>query len=136
MITGMAHVCISATDIAKAEDFYCRVLGLEKQFSFIRDGRTFGFYLTLPDGTFIEVFEGAGASASEKPLMKHICLRVEDIDEFIAVVRARGVEVSDKELGGDKSWQAWLEDPSGVAIEIHQYTPESCQVTGAECVLE
>ena len=136
MITGMAHVCISARDIAKAEEFYCSVLGLEKQFSFIRGGRARGFYLALPDGTFIEVFERADAAASEKSLMKHICLRVDDIDAFIATVRGCGVEVSEKELGGDRSWQAWLEDPSGVAIEIHQYTPASCQITKADCVDE
>jgi glyoxylase I family protein len=136
MLTGLAHVCINASDLQEAEAFYCDALGFKRHFSFIRDGREFGFYLALPDGSYIEVFEEEGVSSPDKAVMKHICLETEDIDAFIATVRGKGIDITDKKVGGDKSWQAWLTGPDGVRIEIHQYTPESSQVTRADCVIE
>ena len=38
-----------------------------------------------------------------------------------------GVTVTDKKLGSDNSWQAWLSDPDGNRIELHQYTAQSLQ---------
>ena len=35
MIKGLAHVCLSATDLAAVERFYCRGLGLKKVFVII-----------------------------------------------------------------------------------------------------
>jgi hypothetical protein len=37
------------------------------------------------------------------------------------------VQVTNVSLGSDKSWQAWLSDPDGNKIELHQYTAESKQ---------
>ncbi|NIA12839.1 MAG: VOC family protein [Nitrospiraceae bacterium] len=136
MITGMAHVCIGTADLRATEDFYCNVLGFERHFAFIRNGEECGFYLALPDGSFIEVFEQESTPEAANPPIKHICLEVADMDGFIDRARAQGVEVSDKSLGGDRSWQAWLTDPSGVRIELHQYTPESSQNTRVDCVLD
>ncbi len=39
-------------------------------------------------------------------------------------------------MGADRSRQMWTQDPDGVRIEFHQYTPGSCQLTGAPCVLD
>ena len=44
-----------------------------------------------------------------------------------AHLRGRGVEVSDPKLGSDQSWQAWITDPDGNRIELHDYTAESWQ---------
>jgi predicted enzyme related to lactoylglutathione lyase len=52
---------------------------------------------------------------------------VDDIEQTVRALRARGVEVSEVKMGGDQSWQAWLADPDGNRIELHQYTPESWQ---------
>jgi len=58
---------------------------------------------------------------------------VEDIQTTVAELRSRALEVSDPVLGADHSWQAWLTDPDGVRIELHQYTPESLQLRGGIC---
>jgi catechol 2,3-dioxygenase-like lactoylglutathione lyase family enzyme len=50
MIKGFAHVCLSATDLAAVERFYCGGLGLKKAFDFIRNDRVIGFYLELSQG--------------------------------------------------------------------------------------
>jgi len=140
MIKQLAHVCLTAKDLAATEDFYCGALGLEKLFNFCRDGKTIGFYLKVTKDTFIEVFAldasgSASAVAPEGPI-GHLCFEVDDIDEVVARLKALGYEAGQKSFGPDNSWQAWTADPSGVRIEFHQYTPESTQLTGNDCILE
>jgi catechol 2,3-dioxygenase-like lactoylglutathione lyase family enzyme len=136
MFKQLAHVCIKANNLAETEQFYCGVLGLEKQFEFMRGGEVFGFYLALGSNTFIEVFADAQASAGNRPIIDHLCLEVADIDAVVDHVRAQGWEITDKKMGADNSWQAWVTDPSGVRIELHHYTPTSTQFTGEVCVLD
>ncbi len=136
MIKQLAHINIGAFDLGACEDFYCSVLGMEKTFEFVRDGQVIGFYLGAGNETFIEVFLQHGGAAEGSALLRHFCLEVEDIDAVIAAVRAKGWEISDKSWGADRAWQAWTKDPSGVSIELMQYTAESSQHTGAACILD
>lgn len=136
MIKGTAHICIAATDLARSEQFYTQALGFQRHFSFIRDGQPFGYYFALPDGTFVEVFKEAEAAAQGKPLIRHFCLLVDDLDATVADLRAKGVDVSDKKLGMDQSWQAWITDPAGIRIELHQYTANSSQYTRRDCIAQ
>ena len=124
MIKQLAHACIHSEDLAATEEFYCEALGLERFFDFEKEGHLFGFYLKAGNGTFIEVFQGQRSAVGN---INHLCFEVEDIDAAMERLKAHGVDVTDKKKGADQSWQAWLEDPSGVRIELHQYTPESSQ---------
>ena len=135
LIKQIAHICVGATDLTKSEHFYCIALGLKKKLRFIRDGKEFGFYLDLGRNTFIEIFEQTALESSERHPIKHFCLQVDDIDKVITALRGHGYEVTDKLLGADHSWQCWVSDPHGVRIEMHQYTAESCQLTGRDCVI-
>ena len=76
------------------------------------------------------------AESNEHPLINHMCLEVNDMDALIAHVRAHDVEISDKKLGGDNTWQAWLTDPSGARIELFAYTDASSQFSGADCIVD
>lgn len=58
---------------------------------------------------------------------RHVCLEVDDLSDTVAAIRSHGVEVSEPMLGSDCSWQAWITDPEGNRIELHQYTSESWQ---------
>jgi catechol 2,3-dioxygenase-like lactoylglutathione lyase family enzyme len=125
MIKRLAHICLHSEDLQKTEAFYCQALGMERYFDFEKDGELFGFYLKAGSGTFIEVFKGSPGSVGN---INHLALEVEDIDAVIDRLNANGVAVTEKKFGPDNSWQAWLEDPSGVRIELHQYTPQSSQL--------
>jgi catechol 2,3-dioxygenase-like lactoylglutathione lyase family enzyme len=136
MIKQLAHINIGAHDLAAAEHFYCDILGMEKTFEFIKDGELYGFYAGAGDRTYIEVFIEENEIGDSPAIMRHLCLEVDDLDTTIAEIRTRGWQVSDKSFGGDNSWQAWLADPSGVQIELMQYTPESSQFTGEPCQVD
>jgi catechol 2,3-dioxygenase-like lactoylglutathione lyase family enzyme len=128
MITGMAHACFTVSDLEQSIHFYQDLLGLKPAFDFLREnGHRFGLYLHLGGRNFIELFEGQLGERAEGQPFRHICLEVDDIQSTVATLRERGLEVSDPKLGGDQSWQAWIADPDGNRIELHDYTAESKQ---------
>lgn len=129
MITKIAHLCLHSSDLSKSEEFYCGVLGMEKCFDFLREGKVFGLYIKAGGDTFIEIFESQQAATGEGAI-KHICLETDNIDALYRLLKDSGFEVSEKKLGCDQTWQIWTSDPDGVKIEFHQYTPESMQFKG------
>lgn len=136
MFKRVAHICIGANDLTASEQFYCGLLGMKKGFEFVKNGKPYGFYVEVGETTFIEVFIQEAAANLDRPIMRHFCLEVEDLDQVIATVRSRGGVITDKKMGCDRSWQAWMSDPSGVAVEIMQYTATSKQFTGEPCEVD
>ena len=135
LIKQLAHTCIFARDLVATETFYNEVLGIPTAFHFQRGDEVIGYYLDLGGRTFIEVFRKADSSFAETNQINHICLETEQLDDLIAQVRAKGVTITDKKLGVDGTWQAWMADPNGVKLEIFEYTPDSLQfkAPGAVC---
>lgn len=134
IIRKIAHVCIFSSDIDRTAEWYGRVLGFEKVFNFLRDGRVFGYYLDAGGDTHVEVFENAEAEYSGRNQINHMCFEVIDMDEAIAHIRSVGVEATAKSNGCDGTWQSWITDPDGVRIELFQYTPDSAQFVGRDRV--
>ena len=135
MITGIAHVCIGSPDLGATARFYCEGLGFRKKFDFIRNGEVAGFYLEAGAGAFVEVFRNDRINREGTPPIMHLCLETDDIDNVRRQLKKAGFEVTEKAMGADNSWQCWTKDPAGVSIEFHEYTAESSQKTGADCVL-
>jgi len=135
-VKQVAHVCILARDLAETRAFWADVLGLPVKFEFLRDGRPFGLYLDAGGRTDVEVFERAEAGTGPATRIDHLCLEVEDIDAAVAHVRGMGVAITDKKLGVDETWQAWVTDPNGVRIELFQYTDRSAQFVGGDRVAD
>jgi lactoylglutathione lyase/glyoxylase I family protein len=135
-VKQLAHVCIFAHDLEATRGFYRDVLGMDTRFNFLRDGRTFGFYLDCGGRSHVEVFEHAEASYGDRNQINHFCLEVEDIDAAIAHIRSKGIEVTPKKLACDDTYQAWVSDPNGVRIELFEYTGKSAQFTGGDRVAD
>lgn len=134
LIKQVAHVCIFAHDLKATEEFWSGVLGLPIAFRFTRNGAAYGFYLDAGGRTNVEVFEKGESSFSDANQINHICLEVHSLDEAIAAIRAKGVNITDKKLGVDETWQAWTADPNGVKIELFEYTTKSAQFVGGDRV--
>ncbi len=128
MIVGLAHVCFVVKDLEASIPFYRDKLGLTPAFDFVNEeGERFGIYLHVGGRTFVELFQGDLAPRAEQQSYQHFCLEVDDFEQTVEELRARGAEVTDVKLGMDHSWQAWLTDPDGNRIELHGYTEESWQ---------
>ena len=133
MITGLAHVCFTVSDLESSIKYYSEKLGLKPAFDFVNEeGHRYGIYLHVGGRSFIELFEGDIAAPADKQSYKHICLEVDDIETTVAELRAKGVEVSPIKMGKDHSYQAWITDPDGNRMELHHYTPESWQAPHLE----
>ncbi|MGQ9609034.1 MAG: VOC family protein [bacterium] len=131
MIRGLAHVCFSVSNLDESIAFYKDKLGFLPVFDFINEnGRRFGIYLHIGERNFIELFEGNPEKSVKPQSYQHFCLEVDDIESAVKSLRSKGVEVTEIKMGSDNSWQAWLSDPDGNRIELHQYTPESKQNAG------
>ena len=136
LIKQVAHVCIFAHDLDATEAFWVGVLGMPIAFRFTRKGAPYGFYLDAGGRSNVEVFHKSESSFAESNQINHICLEVNSLDEAIAAIRAKGVEITDKKQGVDDTWQAWTADPNGVKIELFEYTDKSAQFVGGDRVAD
>jgi glyoxylase I family protein len=107
------HVSINVDDVDAAIAFYCGKLGLEQR----SDRPDFGFGGAWLDvgGQQVHLIEGTTPPGHGQ----HFALLVDGLDDTVAELRACGVEVSDPRPVGS-SRQAFLSDPAGNLIELHQ----------------
>jgi catechol 2,3-dioxygenase-like lactoylglutathione lyase family enzyme len=107
------HVSIAVPDVDVALDFYTRVLGMTQ-----REDRP----ANLGAGAWLDV--GGQQlhlvrSDAPEPRGQHFAILVDDLDATTAELRAAGVTVSDAvPIGAAR--QAFLTDPAGNAIELHE----------------
>lgn len=128
MITNLAHACFTVTDLDRALNFYADGLGLTPAFDYKdENGKRYGIYLHLGARNFIELFTGELSAPAQGQSFRHICLEVDDIQSTVKALRAKGIETTEPKLGKDHSWQAWITDPDGNRIELHDYNPDSKQ---------
>lgn len=140
MIRQLAHLNFVTNDLSKIIDFYVNKLGMKVKFIMKnREGVPFGYYFDCGNVTFIEFFdqtlaarEWGGDIGDLTPgrRYKHFCLEVVGLDAYIADLRGKGVPVDRVSMGIDHSRQAWIIDPDGNAIELHEYGPKSLQLIG------
>lgn len=135
MIKQFAHLCIHSNNLEETEKFYCETLGFTKKFNFIKDEELIGIYIDLGNNNFLEFFHSSEKMHYSSPL-KHFCFEVDNIDSTIDKLKNASIEVTNKKLGSDKSWQCWITDPNGILIEIQQYTEDSSQFTGKNCIVD
>jgi catechol 2,3-dioxygenase-like lactoylglutathione lyase family enzyme len=106
-------VSIKVRDTEKAIRFYRDVLG----FSVRSDRPAFGF-----GGAWLDVGDQQ-VHLVEGPIPEdegqHFALQVDDIAAAIGDLRSRGVEVTDP-IPVNESQQAFVNDPDGNLIELHQ----------------
>jgi catechol 2,3-dioxygenase-like lactoylglutathione lyase family enzyme len=110
---GVHHVAINVDDAAQAVAFYTEVLGLTLRLDRPDLGLT-GAWLDA-GGQQVHLLE----APVPRNLGQHFALWVDDLEQVVAELRQQGVEVSDPSgVGGGR--QAFLLDPSGNAVELHQ----------------
>jgi catechol 2,3-dioxygenase-like lactoylglutathione lyase family enzyme len=127
-VKSIAHICILSKDLEATRHFYCDLLGFEKIFDFIKEGRVSGFYFKINDDNFIEVFEDKETENTHSKIL-HICFATENIRKLKKMFNSKNIETTDIILGSDNSYQFWVKDPDGIDIEFHEYTDKSSQIT-------
>ena len=107
------HVSINVDDVDAALEFYIDVLGLHRR----TDRPELGIGGAWLDAGGQQVHLIAGQPP--KGDGEHFALLVADLEAAIGELRERGIKVSDPSPIGT-SLQAFLKDPAGNLIELHQ----------------
>ena len=126
MIQSIGHIAAHVSDLDRALDFYCRVLGGKKVFEGTENGEVNMCYVKFCDGQYIELFKpepGAEKHATGIGFM-HLCLTVPDIYEAEKQVKAAGWPAKPVRKGKYGNYQLWIADPDGLPIELMQILPD------------
>ena len=107
------HVSINVDDVDAALDFYVDVLGLERRVD--RPDIGIGGAWLDAGGQQVHLIEGTVPHGDGE----HFALLVGDLEETVDELRGRGFTVSDAMPIGT-SLQAFLKDPCGNLVELHQ----------------
>jgi len=126
-IEGLHHVAIIASDYARSKRFYTEVLGLRVVAEHFRAERdSWKLDLALPDGTQVELFSfpspPARVSRPEACGLRHLALRVTDIEAAIAHLQAHGVPtepVRVDEYTGRRF--TFFADPDDLPLELYEH---------------
>ena len=115
------YIAVPTNDVARAEEFYANVLGLEKNPNSLHDWIEF----ETGNVTLALVFaEGHGKEFSPLP-HGSIALRVPDVEAAKAKLVAAGVECGDMWDSGACNGVSFV-DPDGNALMLHhRYAPYS-----------
>jgi glyoxylase I family protein len=111
--TAVHHVSINVRNVDEAARFYVDQLGLVRR----HDRPDFGFAGAWLDAgnQQVHLIEAEPPAA----VGQHFALQVDDLDDVLAELRAHGVVVSDASPVGTGR-QAFLSDPSGNGVELHE----------------
>ena len=132
-VTGIDHIYITVSDLARSESFYdqvmMKVLAFRKNIFAIGGdphiqyfNRHFGF-----------VLRPARVHTSHEPYspgLHHFCLRVDSIGEVHAVaqqLRAAGIDATDAQLYPEYApdyTATFFSDPDGIRLEVTNYRQE------------
>jgi glyoxylase I family protein len=112
-LVGVHHVSINISDVDAALDFYVGKLGLVMR----GDRPNLGYPGAWLNAGGQQVHLIGAAVPNDQG--QHFALQVEDLGATIEELRGGGVTVSD-EIAIGTARQAFLHDPSGNLLELHQ----------------
>ncbi|CAN4278159.1 VOC family protein [Pseudoxanthomonas sp. LjRoot125] len=125
-LQGLHHVAIIASDYARSKRFYVEVLGLRVVAEHYRAERdSWKLDLALPDGTQVELFSFPSppprVSRPEACGLRHLALRVVDLDAAVAHLHAHGVDsepIRVDEYTGRRF--TFFADPDDLPLELYE----------------
>jgi lactoylglutathione lyase len=131
-ISSLGHIGIKVKNLEKSIAFYTETMGFPEMFRLRRDdGRVWLVYLRITDDQYLEIFPEAiqdRASEPENNGINHFCLTVENIEEIVRQLEAKGVALYwPLKTGADNNRQAWVQDPDGNRIELMEMASNALQ---------
>jgi catechol 2,3-dioxygenase-like lactoylglutathione lyase family enzyme len=126
-IRNLDHVVLRVSDLARALDFYCQVLGCREE----RRQQALGLVQLRAGSSLIDLVDidaplgkaGGAAPGREGRNMDHFCVRIEPFEEAAirAHLQAHGVAAGplEQRYGAEGSGPSiYIEDPEGNVVEL------------------
>lgn len=128
-IVRMNHVGISSPNIEETITYYTETLGFPEAFRVTTDaGEIALVYVQVSQNSFLEL---QPSNPNRPPGISHFGVVVEDMDDAIAMWRARGVEVEDSRVSGTRAVLSNIYDGNGVRMELLELPPDSAHAQAA-----
>lgn len=132
-VIGIDHIYIAVSDMERSEAFYDRVL--RDALGFRKNGFAIGGdphiqYFNRHFGYVLRPARNAIRHDGHTPGLHHLCLRVESVEDVIAVAQAlqnAGIAASEARLHPEYApdyWATFFTDPDGVRLEVTNYRQE------------
>ena len=132
-VTGIDHIYITVSDLARSEVFYDKVLlstlGFRKN-RFTLDGDAYVQYFNRHFGYVLRPARTPCSHDPYAPGLHHFCLRVDSIEDVVAVsaqLRAVGIDASEAKNYPEYApdyWATYFSDPDGIRLEVTNYRQE------------
>lgn len=131
-ITGIDHIYLAVSDLARSEAFYdrvMRVLGFRKN-EFEIGGDRHIQYFNRQFGFVIRPARSATAYDAYAPGLHHFCFRVEsaaDVAETAMLLRSAGIAATEAANYPEYALDycaTFFEDPDGMRLEVTNYRDE------------
>ena len=132
-ITGIDHIYITVSDLNRSEAFYDIVLSQVLEFrknKFTLDDEPHIQYFNRHFGYVLRPSRSASAHDSYAPGLHHFCLRVDSIEDVVAVseqLRKGGIDASEAKHYPEYApdyWATFFTDPDGIRLEVTNYRQE------------
>jgi len=132
-VTGIDHLYITVSDLARSEVFYDQVLLKTLEFrknKFTLDGDPHVQYFNRHFGYVLRPSRSSSTHNSYAPGLHHFCLRVDSIEDVVAVsaqLRAAGIDASEAKNHPEYApdyWATYFSDPDGIRLEVTNYRQE------------
>ncbi len=132
-IIGIDHIYIAVSDLARSEVFYdqvlMRILGFRKN-AFALSGEPHVQYYNQHFGYVLRPARTSSLHDSYAPGLHHFCLRVESVDDVVAVaqqLQAANIDATEAKLYPEYApdyWATFFKDPDGLRLEVTNYRRE------------
>jgi catechol 2,3-dioxygenase-like lactoylglutathione lyase family enzyme len=132
-VTGIDHIYITVSDLARSEVFYDKVLLTTLEFRknrFTLDSEPHVQYFNRHFGYVLRPSHKALAHDAYAPGLHHFCLRVNSIEDVVAVsaqLRAAGIDATEAKNYPEYApdyWATYFSDPDGIRLEVTNYRQE------------
>jgi len=131
-VTGIDHIYIAVSDLARAERFYdtvMKALGFRRN-EFKLEGDKHIQYYNRHFGYVLRPVRSSRAHDPYSPGLHHLCFRVDSIADVQSIardLRAAGIDATEPRLCPDYApdyWATFFTDPDGIRLEITNYRQE------------
>ncbi|QYO77988.1 VOC family protein [Devosia salina] len=131
MLLGFEHVGMTVSDMDRAIDFYCGLLGLRLALRRTTAGGELAFLDA--GGGMLEVAAPAHAVERFRDVphseagMRHLTLAYDDVDAMVELLAAAGVEIVEQPRDAYNTEMirrvAFVRDPDGILVELIERAP-------------
>ena len=135
-VTGIDHIYITVSDLARSQTFYTTVLGQILGFRhnhFTLGGQAHVHFYNRHFGYVLRPARVAQTHQPYSPGLHHFCFRVTNVADVAAAaqaLQAAGIAATDARLYPDYApdyWATYFTDPDGIRLEITNYRAERRQ---------